>query len=118
MFGIWINYTQALSGQVGTTNMQNFYAYLTGNPSQSECEEADCLHPCYGASHEANCSLCFQIAFSAEAQDLLTTDEFMETCNACSVPVVEVEVPAKMTLEEYEAYIEEEEIYLDNPFDF
>ena len=42
----------------------------------------------------------------------------METCNACSVPVVEVEVPAKMTLEEYEAYIEEEEIYLDNPFDF
>ena len=40
----------------------------------------------------------------------------METCNACSVPVVEAEVPAKMTLEEYEAYMEEEGILLETPF--
>ena len=58
MFGMEINYTQAISAQIGTTNMQTFYTYFTGSPTQEECEAADCLNPCYGAEHEQNCSLC------------------------------------------------------------
>ena len=109
MFGMEINYTQAISAQIGTTNMQTFYTYFTGSPTQEECEAADCLNPCYGAEHEQNCSLCLQIAFSAEAQAQVTQEQFHEICDACHVPPTEVEIPDLMSYEEFKQAVQDEQ---------
>ena len=97
-----INYTQAASAQVGNALMKTFYTYLTGSPTQEECESADCLNPCYGAAHETNCSLCFQIALSEEAQESITKEQLKQVCDACTVPPTEAEIPDLMTFNEFE----------------
>ena len=43
--------------------LKPFYRKLGGSPNMDECAAADCLHPCYGASHEMNCSLCYNATF-------------------------------------------------------
>ena len=69
-----VNTTEDYAVQLGSATMSKFYQYFKGSPTRVECEEADCLHPCYGASHESNCNLCFQIAFDRETNDQFTTE--------------------------------------------
>ena len=89
--------------------MSKFYQYFQGSPTQEQCEQADCLHPCYGASHESNCNLCFQIAFVEEVNAKFTTEQFQQICGACSVPPMEIELPPMMTYEEFKVYAEEQQ---------
>ena len=56
--------------------MSKFYQYFQGSPTKEQCEQADCLHPCYGASHESNCNLCFQDAFVDDVKAKYTTEQF------------------------------------------
>lgn len=101
MYGAMRNYTVAMGMHVGNAEMRTFYTYFTGSPTKEECEEADCLNPCYGAAHETNCSLCFQIALSAEAQESITQEQFKKVCDACTVPPTEAEIPDLMTFDEF-----------------
>ena len=46
--------------------------------SVDDCDEADCLHPCYGASHERYCSQCWMFAkmkIDAKEPFFFTEDE-------------------------------------------
>ena len=104
-----VNYTVNVSAQVGASTMSKFYQYYQGSPTQEQCEQADCLHPCYGASHESNCNLCFQIAFVQDVNDKFTTEQFQQICGACSVPPKEIELPPMMTYEEFKVYAEEQQ---------
>ena len=82
--------------------MRTFYdVQLGGSPSWDECEAADCLHPCYGADHEMNCSLCYNATFRQEQRQLMTDEEFGLICRGCSVPPKEFEIPPVMTFEEW-----------------
>ena len=109
MYGMQINYTQAASMQLGAAKMRTFYTYLTGSPTQEQCESADCLNPCYGAAHESNCSLCFQIALSAEAQESITQEQLEQVCNACTVPPTEAEIPDLMSYSEFKQFAQSQQ---------
>ena len=73
------------------------------NISVDDCDYEDCLHPCYGASHENYCHTCFLVALGkleAEAEFVFNEDE-QNVCNACSIPTKEAEPITPMTWEEY-----------------
>ena len=52
---------------------------LSGNHLiKSSCEKADCLHPCYGASHESNCNSCrngFETYYRNKGNSNVSADE-------------------------------------------
>ena len=101
-----VNYTVHLSAQIGGSTMSKFYQYFHGSPNREQCEQADCLHPCYGAAHESNCNLCFQDAFVADVKAKFTPEQFQQICGACSVPAKEIELPPMKTYEEFKAHLE------------
>lgn len=101
-----VNYTVHLSAQVGGSTMSKFYQYFHGSPTREQCEQADCLHPCYGASHESNCNLCFQDAFVDDVKAKFTPEQHRQICGACSVPAKEIELPQMKTYEEFKAHAE------------
>ena len=100
-----INYTKKIAIWYGTRTTASLYAYFTGDPTQAQCEEADCLHPCYGAAYETNCSLCHQIAASKDAQESVTEEQFKKVCDSCNVPYEELEIPDKMTYNEFKTHV-------------
>merc|ERR1711893_187572 len=81
--------------------LKPFYRKLGGRPTWDECAAADCLHPCYGASHEMNCSLCHNATFRPEQRQQMTDTEYALICKGCSVPPKEFEIPPVMTFEEW-----------------
>ena len=57
------NATYDLSGIYGDA-IYEMYAIMFGdNFTVDDCDEADCLHPCYGASHERYCNQCWAISY-------------------------------------------------------
>ena len=52
--------------------------------TREKCEQADCLHPCYGGRGGSVCTLCWR-SFMGELQSL-SDDEKADICNACHVP--------------------------------
>ena len=81
----------------------------------TSCVQADCLHPCYGASHEAYCNSCSSGFMSFvtlennyttlvngddQLKDHITT--LRETCDKCQVPhTQEMPIPQAMTITEW-----------------
>ena len=53
--------------------------------TRASCEQVDCLHPCFGASHEAYCGKCWESVYSAIKASTLEDmqDELREECSAC-----------------------------------
>ena len=74
-------------------NTKGFYDDMFGGRiSRDACEANDCLHPCYGASHEANCSKCLTIARSkvSKGKDFLPlSKKEAAVCNHCTIPAPE-----------------------------
>jgi len=69
-----VNYTIWASAMIGSSDMDKFYKHTLTSTTKEECEKADCLHECYGASHESNCNLCFQIAIVDEFRAKFTNE--------------------------------------------
>ena len=101
VYGAPVNYSQFIGAKYGVLYMSKFYQYYQGSPTQEECEGADCLHPCYGASHETNCNTCLLYAFDRTVRESMTEEQAMGFCGACSVPAKEVELPKMMTYEQF-----------------
>jgi len=75
VYGAPVNYSQYYGALYGVVYMNKFYPnYYQGSPTQEECEEADCLHPCYGASHETNCHTCYAYAFDRKVRESMTEE--------------------------------------------
>ena len=92
-----LNATQNLSfmlleeGEDPEVDLARKYQYMFGDRfTIEECDEADCLHPCYGADHERYCSQCF-LSFWDKVDSGLPfefVDYEEEICGGCNVPSV------------------------------
>ena len=106
-----MNATQNLSfvlleeGEDAEVDLARKFQYMFGGRfTVEECDEADCLHPCYGADHERYCNQCF-LTFWDKVEEGLPF-EFVgheqELCGGCSVPSVPAEEPTPiMSFEEF-----------------
>ena len=72
------------------------------------CAAADCLHPCYGASHERGCNTCLMFAISKlkNGEDVVLSDEQYAICDQCKIPPVEIDMHTLMTFDEFMAYVQ------------
>ena len=57
------NATIDLSAIYGDTYEEMYKVMFGDNFTVEECDEADCLHPCYGASHERYCNQCWGVSY-------------------------------------------------------
>ena len=55
------NFSQKVGVLRGSRQMNWIYGNIFDptKVTRASCEEVDCLHPCYGASHEAYCGKCW-----------------------------------------------------------
>ena len=97
------NATIDLSAIYGNT-IEEMYAIMFGdNFTIEECDEADCLHPCYGASHERYCNQCWGVSYMKikNKEDFIFTEDEMKVCRSCKIPSPEAEPMPMMTYDEY-----------------
>ena len=78
-------------------------ASMFENISQEACAEADCLHPCYGASHERGCNTCLMFALQKVKanQPVTFTDAQYDICDQCSIPPQEITLDPLMTFDQF-----------------
>ena len=104
-----VNYTEMYFANMSRSKAIAFFSLLdpdnfgdiflwdsTVDLIKTTCEEADCFHPCYGATHESSCNTCkngFE-KYLRERRRTNISDEdreaflnqVKETCKRCQVP--------------------------------
>ena len=73
------------------------------NFTVDECDDADCLHPCYGASHERYCNQCWLIAYGKiqEDKEFIFDEQETKLCRACKIPSPEAQELPMYTYDQY-----------------
>lgn len=86
---------------------EDMMAEMFENISVDACTQVDCLHPCYGASHERGCNRCllFAVDYLKKGEDVIFTDEQLAACDLCSLTPEEIVVPAFMSFDEFKAAV-------------
>ena len=78
-------------------------AEMFENISVDACTQVDCLHPCYGASHERACNTCLMFVLDDLRNDrpVTFTDDEYDLCDQCSIPTQEVVLDPLMTFDQF-----------------
>jgi len=103
--GDMYNYSElmldAQSANVIRTVFRDFYKAENGVTKDS-CREADCLHPCYGASHEQYCTTCWSLVRSNGLDKSVWPESHLAVCDLCLIPAEDIDLSAyDITYEEY-----------------